>query len=110
MSLPDPVGVTVAVAPTSTTVLSVDVRGELRVSVQIDNLDAAQTFSGTVERRVAGAGNWSPSSLGDFSSIAALGSVTADLDVAGSADLRIVGTMSGAGGDVRVFIRRGVSL
>lgn len=107
MALPDPPRTTVTVAPTSTEVLSLDVRSEEWLSVQVDNLDATQTFTGIVERRLAEAGDWSPSTIGDFSGIGPLGSVTADLDISATGYLRIVGTMDGAGGDVAVVVRRG---
>lgn len=111
MNLPSPPRFPVTVGPTPTTVVSVDVRPDELVTLQIDNLDGTQTFSGTVERRLSDAAEWSPSSIGDFSSIAPAGSagdsVTADLDVSGTGFLRLVGTMSGAGGDVAYVIRIG---
>lgn len=99
---------TVAVAPTSTVVLEADVRNNDWATVQIENLDGSQTFSGTVERRQSTDLGWSPSTIGDFASIAPGQSVTADLDLTGTAYLRIVGTMSGAGGNVVVASRQGV--
>jgi hypothetical protein len=107
MALSDPTREVVTVAPTSTVVVSLDVRSEDWLSIQIDNLDAAQTFSGIVERRLSSQGDWSPTTIGDFAGIAAEDSVTADLDISATGYLRIVGTMSGAGGDVAVFVRRG---
>lgn len=70
MNLPSPPRFPVTVGPTPTTVVSVDVRPDELVTLQIDNLDGTQTFSGTVERRLSDAAEWSPSSIGDFSSIA----------------------------------------
>ena len=109
MSFPDPAGVVVSVAPTDTVVITANVRSVARASLQVDNLDGAQTFAGTIERRVADTGAWAPSTLGDFSIVAAGPSVMADVDVAGTADSRLVGTMSGAGGDVRAFLKYGAS-
>lgn len=100
----------VTVAPTTTTVLEVDTRYITNLAVQISNLDGTQTFVGAVQRRTYGETNWATSTLPDFDSIAAGQSVMADLDVKGTAVLRIVGTMSGAGGDVQVsYTRRGES-
>lgn len=118
MSLPDPPRETVAVGPTSTVVWAGDVRSEEWLSVQLDNLDATQTFSGAVERRLSSAAGWSTSTIGDFGNIPPAGttdptsgvpldSVTADLDIEATGYLRIVGYMSGAGGNVAVAVRKG---
>lgn len=118
MSLPDPQRDVVAVGPTSTVVWSGDVRSEEWLSLQVDNLDATQTFTGVIERRLSTAQGWATSTLGDFSSIQAAGttdpttgapldSVTADLDIRATGYLRLVGVMSGAGGNVAVVARKG---
>ena len=98
---------TVAVAPTSTVVVDLDVRADEWVTAQVDNLDAAQSFVGIVERRQAAEASWAPSTLTDLSCVLPLSSVVVDLDVSGTGFLRIVGTMSGAGGNVRVCVRKG---
>lgn len=98
---------TVAVAPTTTVVATFDLgafAGQL--TVQLDNLDLSQTFVGVVQRRLDSAHAWADSELADFSSIAAGSSICADLDTSGTRYLRLVGTMSGAGGDVLVSARR----
>ncbi len=95
---------TVAVAPTQTTLMTwtkEQLRGAKRITAYVYNADAAQVFTGTVQRRMAGSTTWASSSIPDFSSIPALTAVMADLDVEGSDEVRIVGTMSGAGGDVQ---------
>lgn len=107
MAQPSPAVVVVAVAPTSTVVLEVDVREEEWVTAQVANLDASQTFDGVVERRQSPDMPWAPSTLSDFAGIAPLTSVVADLDVSGTGFLRMVGTMSGAGGNVGVVVRKG---
>jgi len=107
MALPSPPRSVVTVAPTSTEVVAVDVRDEQWLTMQVDNLDGSQTFTGVVERRVSDTMDWSESTLGDFAGIATGGSVTADIDVTGTGFLRLVGTMSGAGGDVAVCVRKG---
>lgn len=107
MSLPDPPRTVVAVGPTATVVWTGDVRPDEWLSMQVDNLDAAQDFTGTVERRLSTSQEWSATTLGDFAGITALGSVTADLDIRATGYLRLVGQMSGAGGDVAVVVRNG---
>ena len=103
---------TVAVAPTETTILSVSrdtLRGAKRLTVGVENLDATQTFAGVVYRRMSGMTTWAASSLPDFSSMPALSSVVSDLDVEGTDELEVRGTMSGAGGDVLVRANRKAS-
>jgi hypothetical protein len=102
--------VTVSVAPTTTTVLEVDTRYISNLAVQVTNLDSVQSFSGKVQRRTWDESYWADSPIPDFSVVAAGQSVMADLDVRGTAMLRIVGTMDGAGGNVQVsYTRRGES-
>lgn len=98
---------TVSVAPTSTLIVELDVRGCSRATLQVDNLDASQTFAGVIQRRVNTAGDWSPSTLGDYAEVGPLQSVTTDLDVDGTGYIRLVGSMSGAGGDVAYSVRVG---
>lgn len=93
---------TVAVAPTSTVVVEVDTRQLSTLSLYVHNTDATQTFSGTIQRRMTPEQDWAPSSFGDFASVGPDVAVMADLDVATTAYLRLVGTMDGAGGDVSV--------
>ena len=118
MALPDPSREPVTVGPTSTVVWSGDVRSDEWLCVQVDNLDATQVFTGTVERRLSSAAGWSTSTVGDFASIQPAGtvdpttgvpldSVTADLDIRATGYLRLVGQMDGLGGDVAVVVRKG---
>ena len=101
---------TVEVLPAQTTVMTWDVRNDDVLTIQLENLDGSQTFAGTVQRRLSDDVGWSDTSLGDFASVAAAGSAVADCDVRGTRGLRLVGTMSGAGGDVRVTaVRRGAN-
>lgn len=95
----------IAVSPTETTLLSLTLstmRSAERLTVQLANLDATQTFAGVVYRRQSGMVAWADSSIPDFSSIGPLGSAMADLVVGGTEELEVRGTMSGAGGSVRV--------
>jgi hypothetical protein len=107
MGAPNPPVVLTAVAPTSTVVVELDVREAEWVTMQLDNRDASQTFNGTIERRQSPQAEWAPSTLSDFSGVGPLSSVVADLDVSGTGFMRLVGTMSGAGGDVATCTRVG---
>ncbi len=99
--------VIVAVGPTTTTVLEADTRFVEDLAVQVTNLDATQTFTGSVTRRTWQETVFSTSPLPDFEVVPPGASVMADLDVRGSAVTRLVGTMSGAGGNVQVsYVRR----
>lgn len=93
---------TVEVLPAQTTVATWDTKYDDLLTVQVENLDGTQTFSGTIQRRLDDGNDWADSTLGDFGTIGAGASVVADLDVRGTRALRLVGTMDGAGGDVRV--------
>ena len=100
---------TVAVAPTETVVLSVSrekLRGAKRITVGLQNDDGSQTFAGTIYRRLNGMTVWAASSIGDFASVTAGTAVVADLDVEGTDELELRGTMSGAGGNVKVKATR----
>lgn len=95
---------TVAVAPTTTVLMTWtkdQLKGAKRVTAYVYNADAAQTFVGVVQRRMTNATAWATSTIPDFSSTGPLSAVMADLDVEGSDEVRLVGTMSGAGGDVQ---------
>jgi hypothetical protein len=107
MGSPNPPVVVTAVAPTSTVVVELDVREVEWVTMQLDNRDAAQTFSGAIERRQSPQAEWAPSTLSDFADVGPLTSVVADLDVSGTGYLRLVGVMSGAGGNVATCTRSG---
>lgn len=116
MSQADPPVTTAAIAPTSTLVFTLNVRTLGLVTLQVRNLAAGQICSGFLWRRVSGQLSYSASTMPDFSSIAAAGSVdaqgnptdcvTADIDVEGTADLVFVALMSGAGGDIEWSARK----
>lgn len=116
MAAPEPTATTVFVNATMTQVASIDVRQLGIVSIQVDNLDAAQVFSGFLRRNVSASMNDATSSMPDFSQVQPLGSLDpdgnpsdsamADVDVEGSATLDLYGRMSGAGGNVRVSYRK----
>lgn len=112
----DPPITTVAVGPTLTTVFTLDVRQLGLATVQVQNLDPLQTFSGVIRRSVSELMTAATSTLPDFISILPAGSVDAsgnpldvvvcDVDVEGSAVLSLVGFMSGAGGDISYSVRK----
>ena len=89
-------------APTTTTVVTVDTRNSSVLSLYVANLDGSQTFSGTIERRQYDTQTFAPSTFGDFASVGAGVAVMADLDVRGTAEVRLVGIMDGAGGNISV--------
>lgn len=111
----DPVVSTVAVAPTMTTILTLDVRRIGLATIHLRNLDATQTLEAYVQRNVAQGLPLAASSLPDFSALQPAGSVDAagnptdaavcDVDVGGCATIALVGRMSGAGGNVQVAVR-----
>ncbi len=95
----------VAVAPTSTQLFEpVTVGAAESVSIQVENLDGSQTFVGVVRSRLDPANNLAPSTLPDFAGIPPGESVVATLSLPASAELDVVGTMSGVGGNVRVTV------
>lgn len=90
----------VAVAPTQTVLMSWSrdqIIGARRVTAYVYNSNASQTLVGVVQRRIVNSSVWADSALPDFSSVAPLTAVMADLDVEGSDEVRIVATASGAG-------------
>jgi len=91
----------VTVAPTETTVCTLDVSTKRRVCLQVVNLDATQEFNGRVYLRTLREDVLAPSEFGDFEALAAGLSVAPILDVEGVSVIELRGTMSGAGGDVR---------
>lgn len=115
--LPSPSGSVVAVGPTPTVILSLDVRSEEWLTVQIQNLDATQTVRAYVQRRINDAFGLGTSNIGDFTAIQPAGSVdgdgnpldapVADLDVTGTGFIVIEGVASGGGANVRVAYRKG---
>lgn len=112
----DPSATTTFVNATMTLVATVDTRQLGLVTLQVDNLDATQVFSGFLRRKVGSAMASATSSMPDFSAIQPSGStdsdgnptdsVVADVDVEGGAELELYGRMSGAGGNVRWSARK----
>lgn len=100
---------TVAVGPTSTLVLELDVRNDEQIVVQMTNLSAGQVLSAEVHRKTTTGTEYAPSTLGDFAAIAAGDTVAADLDVSATAYIRVYASYDGAGEDVLVSADRKVS-
>jgi hypothetical protein len=99
----------VAVAPTETVVLQLDstlLRGARRAIVQVENMDLAQTFSGSIWRRLRGMPGYAQATLPDYLSVTAGQNVCVDLDIEGSDFVQVRGVMSGAGGNVRIAANR----
>jgi hypothetical protein len=92
----------VAIAPTTTPVVELTVSADEAVTVQIENLSATETFTGTVRRSLDVNNAMADTTMPDFASIPPLGSVVADLVFAFTQKVDVVGTMTGAGGNVRV--------
>lgn len=93
----------VAVAPVSTALfdpLTVGAQGAL--SIQVENLDATETFSGTVRTRLDPDNDMASSTIGDLQGIGPGQSVVVSLSLPANAEVDVVGTMTGAGGNVRV--------
>ena len=99
--------VVVAVGPTSTTLLTLDTRFVDTVAAQVTNLDPTQTLDVTVQRRTYSEAVWANSQLADLRTVNPGESLMVDLNVGATAMTRLVGTMSGAGGNVQVsYVRR----
>jgi hypothetical protein len=111
----DPTPVTVAVAPTLGTVVSVDVRYLKRITIQAQNMDATQTFSGYLTNKAARSMGAALSPVA-LSALLPAGSVdadgnpadctTIDVDCGGFSDVALVGKMSGIGGNVKYVVRQ----
>jgi len=89
--------VSVAVAPTATTLATFDVGTTATLTVQVANLDAVQTLACTVQRRATLTSAFVDSTIGDLADVQPLGSACVDLDCGANAEIRIVGVASGAG-------------
>lgn len=99
----------VSVAPTETTLAAFtreQLRTAKRIVVQVCNLDGSQTFSGIIYRKKSSMADFAPSSIGDFASVGPGLSAMVDLDIEGTDQLEVRGTMSGAGGSVQIGANR----
>jgi hypothetical protein len=95
----------VAVAPTSTSLFEpLTVGAVSALSVQVENLSLTQTFNGTVRSRLDPGNDMSPSTLPDFVGIGPGQSAVATVSLPATSEFDVVGTMDGAGDNVRVTV------
>lgn len=94
----------VSVAPTTTTLGTFDTQRAKTLSVSVRNDDLSQTLACVVQRRAmsretsgGNASDFSDTTLPDLSSISPGVTAAVDIDCAANAEVRIVGTASGAG-------------
>ena len=112
----DPAPVTIAVAPTLSQVVSIDVRTLGRVTMAVQNLDATQTMSGFLRQKVAPSMGYALSPSIALSTIAPAGSVDTDgnptdcvsvaIDCGGFAVIEMWARASGVGGNVKYALRK----
>ena len=96
---------TVAVAPTATTMATVDVKKTKTLGVHVKNTDGSQTLTCTVQRRPHPGVDFVDSQLPDLSLIAAGASAAVDVDCGASYEVRVIGTASGAGLNAIITVR-----
>ena len=89
--------VSVAVAPTVTTLATFDTAQTQTLTIQVSNADAAQTLECVVQRRASLLADFADTTMPDLASIAPLGTAAVDIDCGGNAEVRVVGFASGAG-------------
>lgn len=98
---------TIEVAPTETTLAEFDTRYTEVLTIQVTNASGdAQTFVGAVYRRLDSSQLWALTTISDLASIADATSVVVDLDVRGTGQIKIAGSLSGAGGNMIITARR----
>ena len=97
---------TVSVAPTETTLATVDVSQSDRIAIQVENLDASQTLSLKLYEKASSTNGYGRSEL----VLPDVGPLTSSpllkYQCAGAAAVKVTGTMSGAGGNARITVRR----
>jgi hypothetical protein len=93
---------TVGVLPAETVIATWDTKYDDLLAVQLENLDPTQTFSGKVQRKLHDDVDWADYPADYFNTLAAGATVAWDVDVRATRAMRVVGSMDGAGGDVRV--------
>lgn len=101
---------TVEVLPAQTALAEWDVKFDDILCVQVENLDETQDFVGKIQRKLHEDNDWADSNLADLSTVPSGTGKVVDCDVRATRALRVVGAMSGAGGNVRVTaVRRAAS-
>jgi hypothetical protein len=96
---------TVAVAPTQTTLATVDTVNTAILTVQVTNTDAAQTLDCSILRQANANQGYASMTEGGLLGIGPLEDAVVDVDCTGCISVRIVGTASGAGLDAQVSAR-----
>lgn len=96
---------TVAVAPTGTTLGTVDVTKSKTVTIQVKNTDGSQTLACVVLRRAHPSLALVDSTLPDLASIAAGAEAAVDVDCGANYEIAVYGTASGAGLDATITVR-----
>lgn len=93
----------VSVAPVSTALFSpIQVSAQAGLTIQVTNLSGSETFSGTIRSRLDAAHPMAPSTIGDLVDLVPGESRTVSVDLPATAELDVVGVMTGAGGTVGV--------
>lgn len=94
----------VSVAPTTTTLGTFDTQRSKLLSLAVRNDDVSQTLACVIQRRAmsretsgGNASDFSDTSIPDLASIAPGVTAAVDVDCAANAEVRVVGTASGAG-------------
>lgn len=95
----------VSVAPTETTMATIDVSKSATVCIHVTNSDGAQTLDCTVYRRPHPDVPFVASTLADLASIAAGASAAVDVDCGADYELRVTGVASGAGLSATITVR-----
>jgi hypothetical protein len=95
----------VAVAPTATTMATVDVSKASTICVHVKNNDGAQTLDCTVWRRAHPLNDFVASTLSDLAGIAAGASAGVDVDCGADYEVQVTGVASGAGLTATITVR-----
>jgi hypothetical protein len=93
---------TVAVAPTQTTLATIDTANTALLTVQVTNTDATQTLDCSIQRQANAAQGYADVKEDGLLGIGPLEEAVVDVDCTGCVSVRVVGTASGAGLDAQV--------
>ncbi len=96
---------TVAVAPTATTLITLDTSATQTATIQVTNLDAVQTLACTIQRRAISSLGFADTTMPDLANIGPLATAAVDIDCGSNLEVRVIGTASGAGLDCTVGAR-----
>ncbi len=96
---------TLVAVTTATEVFSIDCFNAKKCWVQVDNLSATETVSGTLQLRLNAALPWASSSFPDFAAVAPLASAVAVVDTDQLNKFRMIATSTGAGANVNITVK-----